>query len=49
VKEPLEIAADILEETPDSLIVLPKVADVSTFAGVNALDKPSVSVTPAQN
>jgi len=49
VKEPLVIAADVLEETPDSLIVLPKVGDLTTFAGINVLDKTSVSLTPADN
>ncbi|HEY3064916.1 MAG TPA: hypothetical protein VGL09_03945 [Methylomirabilota bacterium] len=49
VKEPLVIAADVLEETPDSLIVLPKVGDLTTFAGINVLDKASVSVTPTDN
>lgn len=48
VKEPLEHEADVLEETPRKLIVLPKVGDGAVFAGVNVLDKGSVTVSEAQ-
>jgi hypothetical protein len=45
VKESLDLAADVLEETSDKLVVLPKVGDVSTFAGINVLDKSAVTVS----
>jgi hypothetical protein len=45
VKEAMDVTADVLEETPDRLVVLPKVGDVSVFAGVNVLDKSAVTIT----
>jgi hypothetical protein len=45
VKEPLEIAAELLDEAEETLVVTPKVTDAIVFAGVNILDKKSVLVT----
>ncbi len=45
VKQPLERTAEVLEETEETLVVVPDVADVFVFAGVNILDKKSVTVT----
>jgi hypothetical protein len=45
VKESIDVEVDVLEETPDKLIVLPKVGDVAVFAGINVLDKDAVTLT----
>ncbi len=45
VKQPLERTSAVLEETEDTLVVVPDVADAFVFAGVNILDKKSVTVT----
>ena len=45
VKRPLERTAEVLEETEEALVVVPDVADAFVFAGVNILDKKSVTVT----
>ena len=43
----LERNAAVLEETEDTLVVVPDVMDGLVFAGVNILDKKSITVTPA--
>jgi hypothetical protein len=48
VKEPLEHEADLLEETPRKLIVLPKVGDGAVFAGIIVLDRAAVTVAEGQ-
>ena len=45
VKQPMEISAEVLEETPDRVVVRPNVADVVVFAGINILDPRAVSMT----
>jgi len=45
VKQPLEIQARVLEETDDTLVVLPDVSDGMVIAGVNILGKKWVVVT----
>jgi len=42
-----ESRAAVLEETEDTLVVVPDVMDGFVFAGVNILDKKSITVTPA--
>src|SRR5437660_9903958 len=42
----LERNAAVLEETEDTLVVVPDVMDGLVFAGVNILDKKSITVTP---
>ena len=42
-----ESKAAVLEETEDTLVVVPDVMDGFVFAGVNILDKKSITVTPA--
>ena len=52
VKEPHEITAKVLEETEDTLIVVPVIPNVIVtedelfFAGVNIFLKKSIAVTP---
>ena len=41
-----ESNAAVLEETEDALVVVPDVIDGFVFAGVNILDKKSITVTP---
>src|SRR5437667_2666557 len=43
----LERNAAVLEETEDTLVVVPDVMDGLVFAGVTILDKKSITVTPA--
>ena|SRR2546425_1447560 len=40
--------AEVLEETEDALTVVPDAPDGFVFAGVNILDKKSITVTPAE-
>ncbi len=42
-----ESKAAVLEETEDTLVVVPDVMDGFVFAGVNILDKKSITATPA--
>jgi hypothetical protein len=44
VKPFLERSAEVLEETEESLVVVPDVADAFVFAGVNILDKKAVTL-----
>jgi hypothetical protein len=44
VKPFLERNAEVLEETEESLVVVPDVADAFVFAGVNILDKKAVTL-----
>lgn len=43
--QPLERMSAVLEETEEALVVVPDVADALVFAGVNILDKKSVTLT----
>lgn len=45
LKPPMERTAEVLEEGEDRLVVVPDVADVLVFAGVNILDKRAVTLT----
>jgi len=45
VKQLLEMTAEVLDETEETLVVVPKVADAYLFGGVNILDKKAVTVT----
>jgi hypothetical protein len=44
IKSPMETKAEVLEETEETLVVVPDVTDASVFAGVNILDKKSIIV-----
>lgn len=46
VKPMLEPSVEVLDETPETLIVAPKVPDGIVYAGISILDRRAVSVTP---
>lgn len=45
VKQPMEVSGEILEETPERLIVKPDVADAIVFAGISIVDPGALTVT----
>jgi hypothetical protein len=45
VKQPLEMPAKVLEETDETIVVVPDVSDAIVFAGVNVLGKKWIVVT----
>ena len=45
VKQPMEVSGEILEETPERLIVKPEVADAIVFAGISIVEPGSLAIT----
>jgi hypothetical protein len=45
VKQSMEVTGEILEETPDLLVVKPEVADAIVFAGISIVDPRTLTVT----
>lgn len=45
VKQPLELSAEVLDESDELIVVKPNVSDAIVFAGVSIFEKPAVTVT----
>lgn len=45
VKQSMEVTGEILEETPEMLVVKPEVADAIVFAGISIVDPRTLTVT----
>lgn len=47
VKQPMEVSGEILEQTPERLIVKPDVADAIVFAGISIVEPGALTITAA--
>jgi hypothetical protein len=47
VKQTMEVSGEILEQTPERLIVKPDVADAIVFAGISIVEPGALTITAA--
>lgn len=45
VKQPMEVSGEILEQTPERLIVKPEVADAIVFAGISIVEPGALTIS----
>ena len=45
MKQPMEVSGEILEHTPERLIVKPDVADAIVFAGISIVEPGALTIT----